>query len=84
MNFSIQIYLWQNQSLCNLLFRSEIGCDWVFENVENLETHLIEVSENTGDNDALRLSMDNIKSLFASKVVYSSNKHATISNNQVC
>ena len=84
MNFSIQIYLWQNQSLCNLLFRSEIGCDWVFENVENLETHLIEVSENTGDNDALRLSMDNIKSLFASKMVYSSNKHATISNNQVC
>ena len=29
--------------------------------MENLETHLVEGSENTGDNDARRLSMDNIK-----------------------
>ena len=69
--------------LCNL-FCSEIGCDQVFENVEDLETHLIEGSEKTGDNDATRLSMDNMKSLFVSEMVYSSHKHATISNNQVC
>ena len=49
--------------------------------MENLETHLIEGPENTGDNDAQRLSMDDIKSLFASTMVYSSHKHATISNN---
>ena len=52
--------------------------------MEDLETHLIEGSEKTGDNDAPRLSMDNMKSLFASKMVYSSHKHATTSNNQVC
>ena len=65
-------------------FCSEVGCDWVFENVENLETHLIEGSEKTADNDAPGLTMDDIKSLFASKMVYLSNKHATIYNNQVC
>ena len=74
----------KKSSLCNLLFRSEVGCDWVFENVENLETHLIEGSEKTADNDAPGLTMDDIKSLFASKMVYLSNKHATIYNNQVC
>ena len=65
-------------------FLSEVGCDWVFENVENLETHLIEGSEKTADNDAPGLTMDDIKSLFASKMVYLSHKHATIYNNQVC
>ena len=52
--------------------------------MENLEKHLIEGSESTADNDAPRLTMDDIKSLFASKMVYSSHKHATIYNNQVC
>ena len=28
--------------------------------------------------------MDNVKSIFASKMVYSSYKHVTLSNNQVC
>ena len=65
-------------------FLSEVGCDWVFENVENLETHLTEGSENTADNDAPRFSMDDIKSIFASKMVHSSDKHATIYNNHVC
>ena len=51
--------------------------------MENLETHLIDVFESTGDNYAPRLFMDNIKSLFASKMIYSSNKQGTISNNQV-
>ena len=106
--------MWQNQSLCNLLSCSDVGCDQVFEDAKNINAHLLEGSEKTGDNDALGLSMDNmkslfvskksfwkefsliedfllierdfasnIKSLFASKVVYSSHKHATISNNQV-
>ena len=74
----------QNWSLCNLLFCSEIGCDQVFESVENLEIHLIEVCKKTEDNDARRSSMDNSKSLFASKIIYSSHKHNTLSNNQVC
>ena len=52
--------------------------------MENLETHLIEGSEKTADNDAPGLTMDDIKSLFASKMVYLSHKHATIYNNQVC
>ena len=52
--------------------------------MENLETHLIEGSEKTADNDAPGLTMDDIKSLFASKIVYLSHKHATIYNNQVC
>ena len=52
--------------------------------MENLETHLIEGSENTADNDDPRLTMDDIKSLFGSKMVYLSHKHATIYNNQVC
>ena len=82
--FFHRIYLWQNWSLCNLLFCSEIGYDQVFENLEDLETHLIEGSEKNGDNDVSRLSMDNMKSLFASKMVYSSHKHATNSSNQVC
>ena len=56
----------------------------VFENAEDLETNLTEGSEKTGDNDATRLSMDNMKSLFVSEMVYSSHKHTTISNNQVC
>ena len=46
--------------------------------------HLIEGSEKTGDNDAPRLSMDNLKSLFPSKMVYSSHKHVFISKNQIC
>ena len=52
--------------------------------MEDLETHLIEGSEKTGDSDATRLSIDNMKSLFVSEMVYSSHKHAAISNNQVC
>ena len=52
--------------------------------MEDLETHLIEASRKHGDNNAPRLSMDNMKPLFASKMVYSSHKHVTLSNNQVC
>ena len=54
---------------------------WIWK---DLETHLIEGCEKTGDNHAPRLSMDNGKNPFASKVVYSSNKYVTLSNNQVC
>ena len=74
----------QNRSPCNLLFCSEIECDQVFENKEDLETHSIKGCEKTGDNHAPRFSMDNLKSFFASKVVYSSQKDVTLSNNQVC
>ena len=54
---------WQKWSLCNLLFCSEIGCDRVFENKEDLETQLIKGCEKTGDNDASRSFMDNVKVL---------------------
>ena len=74
----------QNWSLFNLLFCSDIGCDQVFKNVEDPETHLTEDCEKTGDNDAPRSSMDNVESLIASKMVYSPHKHVTLSNNQVC
>ena len=51
--------------------------------MENLETHLLEGSENTADNDAPRLSMDDIKSLCFKNGLLS-HKHVTIYNNQVC
>ena len=73
----------QNRSLCNLLSCSEIGCDQVFEYNKDLEIHLIKGCEKTVDNDAPISSMDNVKRLFASKMVYSSQKHVTLSNNQV-
>ena len=44
----------QNRSLCNLLFCSEIGCDQIFENKEDLETHLIKGCEKNGDNSMLQ------------------------------
>ena len=56
----------------------------VFENKEDLEKHLIKGCVKTGDNDAPRLSIDNVKSIFASKMVYSSHKQVSLSNNQVC
>ena len=75
----------QNWSLSNLLFCSETGSDQVFENKEDLETHLIKGCQKTGDNDAPKSSMDNAKSLFASKMVYSPQKYVvTLSNNRVC
>ena len=52
----------ENQSLCNLLFCSEIGCDQVFEN-KDLQTYLIKGCEKTEDSDAPRSSMDNVKIL---------------------
>ena len=61
------------------------NCIWSrIWNAEDLETNLTEGSEKTGDNDATRLSMDNMKRLFASKMVCSSHKHVNLSNNQVC
>ena len=74
----------QNWSLSNLLFCSEILCDQVFENVKDLETHLIKGCEKTVDSDGPRSSMDNVKSLFPSKMVFSSHIHVTLSNNHVC
>ena len=62
--FFHRIYLWQNWSLWNLLFCSKIGCDQVFENLEDLETHLIEGSEKNRDSNAPRLFMDIMKSRF--------------------
>ena len=63
MNFSIQFTCEKIGHHATFYFAQKL------ENVENLETHLIKGSENTGDNDAPRLSMDNIKSLFGSKMV---------------
>ena len=51
---------------------SETGSDQVFENKEDLETHLIKGCEKTGDNDSPRSFMVNVKSVFVSKMVYSS------------
>ena len=50
----------ENQSLCNLFFCSEIGCDQVFEN-KDLQTYLIKGCEKTEDSDAPRSSMGNVK-----------------------